>query len=66
MEHGSAQWGSVQKDLKNMYDEKEQYNNILFSQNTKIRLDDKDAPFDTRRNKNVCVIGGSGSGKTRF
>ncbi|MGE7954774.1 VirD4-like conjugal transfer protein, CD1115 family [Lysinibacillus xylanilyticus] len=65
-EHGSAQWGSVQKDLKNMYDEKDQYNNILFSQNTKIRLDDQDAPFDVRRNKNVCVIGGSGSGKTRF
>ena len=65
-EHGSAQWGNVQKDLKNMFDEKEQYNNILFSQNTKIRLDDKDAPFDTRLNKNVCAIGGSGSGKTRF
>jgi len=66
VEHGSAQWGSVQKDLKNMYDEQDQYNNILFSQNTKILLDDKDAPFDVRRNKNVCVIGGSGSGKTRF
>lgn len=66
VEHGSAQWGSVQKDLKNMFDEKDQYNNILFSQNTKIRLEDKDAPFDVRRNKNVCVVGGSGSGKTRF
>lgn len=66
VEHGSASWGTFSKDLKNMYDEEEQYNNILFSQNTKIRLDDKNAPFDTRRNKNVCVIGGSGSGKTRF
>lgn len=66
IEHGSAKWGSVEKDLKDMFDEKDQYNNILFSQNTKIRLDDKDAPFDVRRNKNVCVIGGSGSGKTRF
>jgi len=65
-EHGSAQWGSVQKDLKNMYDENDQYNNIIFSKNTKLRLDDKDAPFDVRRNKNVTVIGGSGSGKTRF
>ncbi|MGE7939931.1 VirD4-like conjugal transfer protein, CD1115 family [Bacillus paramycoides] len=65
-EHGSAQWGSVQKDLKNMYDENDQYNNIILSQNTKLRLDDKDAPFDVRRNKNVTVIGGSGSGKTRF
>lgn len=64
-EHGSAQWGSVQKDLKNMYDEKDQYNNIISSQNTKLRLDDKDASFDVRRNKNVVAIGGSGSGKTR-
>ncbi|MFB5553102.1 VirD4-like conjugal transfer protein, CD1115 family, partial [Bacillus cereus] len=65
-EHGSAQWGSVQKDLKNMYDENDQYNNIIFSKNTKLRLEDKGAPFDVRRNKNVTVIGGSGSGKTRF
>ncbi|MFJ7954295.1 VirD4-like conjugal transfer protein, CD1115 family [Lysinibacillus sp. NPDC096418] len=65
-EHGSAQWGTVKTDLKNMYDEKNEDNNILFSQNTKIRLDDKNAPFEVRRNKNVSVIGGSGSGKTRF
>lgn len=66
VEHGSAQWGDVQKDLKGMYDEENQYNNILFSQDTKIRLDDKGAPFKLRRNKNVYVVGGSGSGKTRF
>lgn len=66
VEHGSAQWGNVEKDLKDMYDEENQYNNILFSQHTKIRLDDKNAPFKVRRNKNVLIIGGSGSGKTRF
>nr|WP_255300297.1 type IV secretory system conjugative DNA transfer family protein [Bacillus pseudomycoides] len=66
VEHGSAQWGNVEKDLENMYDEEDQYNNIIFSQNTKLRLDDKDAPFKVRRNKNVKVVGGSGSGKTRF
>lgn len=66
VEHGSAKWGNVKEDLKNMYDEQDQYNNVLFSQNTKIRLDDKNAPFDVRRNKNVCLVGGSGSGKTRF
>lgn len=49
-----------------MYDEEDQYNNIIFSQNTKLRLDDKEAPPKVRRNKNVVVIGGSGSGKTRF
>lgn len=36
-----------------MYDEKDQYNNILFSQNTKIRLEDKNAPFESRRNKEL-------------
>ncbi|MED3275643.1 type IV secretory system conjugative DNA transfer family protein, partial [Bacillus thuringiensis] len=66
VEHGSAQWGNVEKDLKDMYDEEDQYNNIIFSQDTKLRLDDKEAPPKVRRNKNVVVIGGSGSGKTRF
>lgn len=36
-----------------MYDEKDQYNNILFSQNTKIRLEDKNAPFESRRKKEL-------------
>ncbi len=66
IEHGSARWGDVKKDLKNMYDEENQNNNILFSQNTKIMLDDSKAGFEFRRNKNVAAIGGSGSGKTRF
>ncbi|EOO25444.1 hypothetical protein IIU_06185 [Bacillus cereus VD133] len=66
VEHGSAQWGNIEKDLKDMYDEENPYNNILFSQNTKIRLEDKNAPFQVRRNKNVLIVGGSGSGKTRF
>jgi type IV secretion system protein VirD4 len=64
-EHGSAQWGKI-KEYHEMMDLKEPDNNIIFSKNLKIRLDDKDAPFDTRRNKNVVVYGGSGSGKTRF
>lgn len=66
VEHGSASWGDFSKDLKDMYDEKDQYNNIIFSQNTKLRLEDRDSPFQARRNKNVCIMGGSGSGKTRF
>ncbi|MDO7285913.1 type IV secretory system conjugative DNA transfer family protein [Shouchella clausii] len=66
VEHGSAEWGTIERDLKGMYDEEDQFNNIIFSENTKIRLDDKNAPFDSRRNKNVLYIGGSGSGKTRF
>lgn len=66
VEHGSAEWGTVERDLKGMYDENDQYNNLIFSEKTKIRLDDTGTPFDTRRNKNVIYIGGSGSGKTRF
>lgn len=65
VEHGSAEWGKS-KDIKDMMDLKDPYNNIIFSENAKIRLDDKDSSFDTRRNKNVIVYGGSGSGKTRF
>lgn len=66
VEHGSARWGTPEKDLKGMYDENKNKNNILFSQNVKIALDDSKIDFDKRRNKNVCVVGGSGSGKTRF
>ncbi|PEQ04853.1 VirD4-like conjugal transfer protein, CD1115 family [Bacillus toyonensis] len=66
IEHGSAQWGNIQKDLQNMYDDKDPDNNIIFSQNIKLRLEDKSASPNERRNKNVTVIGGSGSGKTRF
>lgn len=66
VEHGSAEWGIIEKELKGMYDQGDQFNNIIMSKNIKIRLDDKNTPFDKRRNKNVVVIGGSGSGKTRF
>lgn len=64
-EYGSARWGDFDKDLEGMYDSKKQYNNILFSKNTKLALNDSDIDFNKRRNKNVVVFGGSGSGKTR-
>lgn len=65
VEHGSAQWGKI-NEYKEMMDNKNQYNNIIFSDKLKIRLDDKNSSFETRRNKNVVVYGGSGTGKTRF
>lgn len=65
-EYGSAKWGDMKKDLDGMYDVENNNNNILFSQNTKIALNDSKIDFKFRRNKNVGVIGGSGSGKTRF
>lgn len=65
-EYGSAKWGNPEKDIKGMYDKEKVYNNILFSKRLKLMLDDSEAPFELRRNKNVVVFGGSGSGKTRF
>jgi len=65
VEHGSAEWGKI-SEYHEMMDLKDPDNNIIFSEKMKIRLNDKDSPFDTRRNKNVIVYGGSGSGKTRF
>lgn len=67
VEHGSAEWGKPKKDLKGMYDEKDNSKNILFSENTKMIVDnDELKSFDYHRNKNTIVVGGSGSGKTRF
>lgn len=59
-EYGSAKWGSLKK-LKPYVDKKEE-KNILFSANTKLKLDSG----RDKRNSNVFVVGGSGSGKSRF
>lgn len=64
-EYGSARWGNVKTDLKGMYDETNPSNNIPMSENIQLALDDKNIDFKNRRNKNVLIIGGSGSGKTR-
>lgn len=65
-EHGSARWGKPKQDLKGMYDSDEDENNIILSSETRLVLNDKGVRADLRRNKNVLVVGGSGSGKTRF
>lgn len=65
-EHGSARWGKPKQDLKGMYDSAEDENNIILSSETRLVLNDKGVRADLRRNKNVLVVGGSGSGKTRF
>lgn len=63
-EHGSAEWGTS-RDIAKFID-KNSENNIILSATESLsmssRMDDKEA----ERNKNVVVIGGSGSGKTRF
>lgn len=59
-EHGSAKWGT-EKDIKPFIDKIED-KNIILTKTESLSLDTR----KTLRNNNVLVIGGSGSGKTRF
>lgn len=63
-EYGSARWGN-KKDIEPYMDESFQ-NNILFTQTERLTMNGRPANPKYARNKNVLVIGGSGSGKTRF
>ncbi|HHJ4914100.1 TPA: VirD4-like conjugal transfer protein, CD1115 family [Streptococcus pyogenes] len=63
-EYGSARWGT-KKDIESYMDEKFQ-NNILLTQTERLTMNGRPANAKYARNKNVLVIGGSGSGKTRF
>ncbi|MEF9966898.1 MAG: type IV secretory system conjugative DNA transfer family protein [Longicatena sp.] len=60
-EYGSAKWGNVHK-VNKKYADKEYFKNKILSQNFRMGLNGK----KHRRNLNTIVIGGSGSGKTRF
>ena len=60
-EHGSAKWG-VPSQVNKKYADPEPTNNKILTQNVGIGLDG----HVHRRNLNVLVCGGSGSGKTRF
>ncbi len=60
-EHGSARWGGAAA-VNKKYRDKDPYKNKILTQNTRIGLDGR----KHRRNLNVMVVGGSGSGKTRF
>jgi len=63
-EYGSARWGT-RKDIEPYMDEKFQ-NNILLTQTERLTMNGRPSNPKYARNKNVLVIGGSGSGKTRF
>ncbi|HFZ6545909.1 TPA: VirD4-like conjugal transfer protein, CD1115 family [Streptococcus agalactiae] len=63
-EYGSARWGT-RKDIEPYVDEKFQ-NNILLTQTERLTMNGRPPNPKYARNKNVLVIGGSGSGKTRF
>ena len=64
MEYGSARWGTAE-DIKPFADPVFE-NNIILAQTESLTMNNRPADPKTARNKNVLIIGGSGSGKTRF
>ncbi|HAP3318665.1 TPA: type IV secretory system conjugative DNA transfer family protein [Enterococcus faecalis] len=63
-EYGSARWGN-EKDIEPYIDKKFE-NNVLLTQTERLTMNNRPKNPKYARNKNVMVIGGSGSGKTRF
>ena len=64
MEYGSARWGT-HEDIAPYIDPVFE-NNIILTQTENLTMNNRPKDPRTARNKNVLVIGGSGSGKTRF
>ena len=64
VEYGSARWGNA-KDIE-PYIDPDFYNNVLLTQTERLTMNSRPKSPKYARNKNVLVIGGSGSGKTRF
>lgn len=65
-EHGSAKWATAE-DAARLMDAEDEDNNIILSATERIALkfpERMDREYE--RNGNVCVMGGSGSGKTRY
>ena len=63
-EYGSARWGNS-KDIEPYVDEKFE-NNILLTDTERLTMNGRPKNPKYARNKNILVVGGSGSGKTRF
>ena len=64
VENGSARWGN-KTDIAPFMDPKPE-NNIILTQSEGLMLNGRPKNPANARNKNVLVVGGSGSGKTRF
>ena len=64
MEYGSARWGT-HEDIAPYMDPVFQ-NNIILTQTERLTMNSRPKDPKTARNKNVLIVGGSGSGKTRF
>lgn len=63
-EYGSARWGK-REDIEPYIDPVFE-NNVILSQTERLTMNSRPANPKFARNKNVLVVGGSGSGKTRF
>ena len=63
-EYGSARWGNA-KDIEPYMDSVFE-NNVLLTQTERLMMSGRPKQPKYARNKNILVIGGSGSGKTRF
>ena len=63
-EYGSARWGTA-KDIEPFMAPKFE-DNIILTQTERLTMSSRPKDPKTARNKNVLIVGGSGSGKTRF
>ena len=64
VEYGSARWGTA-ADIKPYIAPKFE-DNIILTQTERLTMNNRPKEPKTARNKNVLIVGGSGSGKTRF
>ncbi len=64
IEYGAARFGTAE-DIRPYIDPKFQ-NNVILTQTERLTMDSRPKNAKTARNKNVLIVGGSGSGKTRF
>ena len=64
IEYGAARFGTAE-DIRPYIDPKFQYN-IILTQTERLTMNSRPKNAKTARNKNVLIVGGSGSGKTRF
>lgn len=64
-EYGSARWGTA-KDIEPYMDLENPENNVILTQTEGLQMEGRPKGPKYARNKNILVVGGSGSGKTRF
>ncbi len=64
-EYGSAHWGTA-KDIEPYVDSDNPTNNIILTKTESLTMNGRPSNPKYARNKNILIVGGSGSGKTRF